>query len=722
MSKKKNKNIPVSGIISVNEKGYGFITGDTVNVFVPPGRLGGAITGDTVTAVLDPQSDPARPSGSVLEITDRKFKSIVGCIVPWHEGWALRPLRREMPALLPLTAVSCAAAVPAPVEGNWAVAELPLPGRDESCPDGWAKLCSVLAPSGGVTADLDAIVAEFSLPAQYTEADEKSARELQPLEVRRRDCTQLRMVTIDPVDARDYDDALSCEIDRRSGNWEVGVHIADVACYVRNGGWLDQEARRRSFTSYLPGRTIPMLPRALANDLCSLRAGVERLAHSVFITVDPSSGEIVNWKRRHTLIKVTQRLCYEQVQQFIDGGDFAEAQPGVPELVTRLHHLSQLLRRRRFREERFLPMAMPEIRAVCSENPPQILGVQSNEDNPSHQLVEEFMLAANECVAKDLLKRHTAALFRNHQPPDLEKMTDFCRQVEEITGQPQSPLNTRNAVVDFLRKTEKSPLRDVLYMTFLRNLPRADYGVECTGHFGLGKSFYCHFTSPIRRYADLLVHQQLTALDKHRKPYGSEAVAQVAQQCCAAEYNCDTAEFAAEDRMKIRYIAGQTAKAPAAELSCWVCRVSRAGVGVYLPDYGLMGFISAITLPAGAHFDPAKEIWTEHRSGVVMRRGAKISCRVLECDAVRGELLLLPAGCPQPPPSHIRAAAGMLAWKTALKRSERPGKNCGEEKGAEKSRSARQSRRSPEKKRATGSKKKKKAAKGRKGRRVANGG
>lgn len=654
--RKGGRNLPVEGVISVNDKGFGFVDCDGFSVFVPPGKLRGAISGDTVSVSILPDSDPSRPSGMVQRILQRKYSQVVGCIVPWHDGWALRPLRHELPPLLPLDAHSCEVAVPPPVEGNWAVAQLPIPEDPDGAGPGYAVLLDVLGHSGNVTCDLNAIASEFGLPEQYSEADEARAHELKAVHTARLNCTRLTAVTIDPVDARDYDDALSCEIDRKSGDWVVGVHIADVACYVRNGSWLDKEARRRGFTSYLPGRTIPMLPRALANDQCSLRAGVERLAHSVFITIDPSNGQIKGWKRRHTAINVTQRLCYDQVQLFLDGGDFDGADE-VRDLVTRLHHLSQLLRRRRFREERFLPMAMPEIRAICSENPPAILGVQGSVDNPSHQLVEEFMLAANECIARELLQRHLPGLFRNHQAPDEEKMAEFSHQAEEMTHQPVKELNSRARIVDFLRKAAQSPIRDVLYMAFLRNLPRADYGVESLGHFGLGKEYYCHFTSPIRRYADLLVHQQLLSMDNHRRHYGVDAVAQVAAECCEREYACDSAEFAAEDRMKIRYIDSLRGEHPDFTVSGRVCKAGKAGLGVYLPEYGLMAFISAMTLPKSWHFDAEHFVWVDQHQGTRLGVTAPVTCQVVAAEPVRGELLLLPAGLPLPPPEVAQAAA-----------------------------------------------------------------
>ncbi len=655
--KKSGKPLEITGELSVNVQGYGFLRlpeGDSL--FVPPKYLGGAVTGDTVLAVIDPQSDPTRPVAAVKRILQRKFSPFVGCLTPLRGGrWGIRPLRHELPGLLPLSPKSVERS-PVPLrEGNWAKAELPF--SQEEFPEDllpWAELLETGKESGTVTADLDAIVEEYHIPAPYTQEDEAKAAVLAPVKVRRTDCTQQTTVTIDPVDARDYDDALSLAPCAQKGQVVVGVHIADVASYVRPGSPLDRQARERCFTSYLPGRTLPMLPKALANRQCSLQAGEERLAHTVFLRLDEHTGEILSWQRRHTRIRVSQRLCYEQVQTFLSGGDF-DAPPEVQNLVKRLADLSALLRHRRMNQERFLPMGMPEIRVVCSESPSRILGVQQNEDNPSHQLVEEFMLAANQCVARELQQLHLPGLYRNHLCPDPEKLQEFAESATVMLGEKVGHLTSRGAMVRFLKHAERSPLKDVLYMAFLRHLPRADYGEECQGHFGLGKEYYCHFTSPIRRYADLLVHQQLLAHDLRRKTYSLEAVHDLGSLCSAKEYNCDQAEFAASDRMKIRYLLalGREKAAPLL-LTGEVCRVTKTSAQVYLPDYGLMAFVQESDLPRSWRFDAQKCVWSNTRDGDRIYITQKRQFRMEMADPVRGELHLSPA----PPPKEEKTPAG----------------------------------------------------------------
>ena len=643
MRKKNTTNNIRIGTLSVNIHGFGFveIEGGS-SLFIPAPFINGALSGDTVEATLLPDSDPARPTGSIRRILARRFNEIIGCVAISKRGeYFLRPMRKELPQTIPLYGKD--GGTPQCAAGDWAKATLPIPHECSAETRQSAILADVIGACGDITADLDAIVAEFALPEPYSEEDCKRASHLRPTKVTRLDYTGKCTVTIDPVDARDFDDALSCERQRGTGRLVVAVHIADVACYIHNGTRLDHEARRRGFTSYLPGRTLPMIPRTLSDDLCCLRAGVPRLAHTVFMTIDEHTGEILSYRRRHCTIMVTQRLNYDQVQDYFDGRPF-EAEPGVLEMLDRLRDLSRVMRARRRREEQFLPMEMPEIRALCSEHPPKVIGVRAEEESPSHQLVEEFMLAANQCIAEELLALRLPGLFRNHQAPDAQKLNAFVEAAMMMTDMKIGHLSARHNVVSFLRRAAQSPLRDVLYMTFLRHLPRADYGEECLGHYGLGKEHYCHFTSPIRRYPDTLVHQQLLAYDLRRTPYDLETVAALGQQCSALEYNCSQAEFAAQDRLKIRLIDERRRQEENFTLMGEICRTTKNSVQVYLPEYGLMAYVNEDQLPASRwSFDTRRCVWRNLNGEGDMAIAMAIPFQVVDADPVRGELALRPA-------------------------------------------------------------------------------
>ena len=642
MRRKTQNTQPIIGTLSVNIHGFGFVAIPGGSVFIPAQFIHGALSGDTVEVALDPQSDPERPSGSIKRILERRFSSIVGCVAISKKGeYYLRPMRRELPQTFRL--VDRNGDMPKCAAGDWVKAELPIQQDYSEETAVFAVLGDIIGSYGNITADLDAIVSEFSLPEPYSDEETEKAARLRPTRVTRLDYTGKCTVTIDPTDARDFDDALSCERQRGSGYLVVGVHIADVACYIHNGSHFDVEARRRGFTSYLPGRTLPMIPKSLSNTLCCLQAGVKRLAHTVFLVMDEHTGEIKSYKRCHSTIQVTQRLCYDQVQNYFDGRPF-EAEPGVLKLLDRLRDLSRLMRARRRREEQFLPMEMPEIRAVCSEHPPKLVGVRAEEDSPAHQLVEEFMLAANQCIAEEMLSLGLPALFRNHQAPDTEKLNDFVETAMVMTGMKVGNLSSRHNICNFLRKAAESPLKDVLYMSFLRHLPRADYGEQCLGHYGLGKERYCHFTSPIRRYPDTLVHQQLLAYDLRKATYDTEAVAQLGAQCSALEYNCSQAEFAAQDRLKIRLIDESRRQDRNFTLVGEVCRITKAGAQLYLPEYGLIAFINEDQLPSSRwSFDHHACIWRNLRGGKDLTIAMTLRLQVVDADPVRGDLDLRPS-------------------------------------------------------------------------------
>ncbi len=637
----------VRGRLQVNSQGFGFVAlekGDNqqADIFIPPGQLGGGITGDLVETRVHEPDNPRGPAGEVLRVIERRFSSIVGCLVRYGNGWAIRPLRRELPELLTLQEEQ---ALPKQSqEGDWIKAKL------MTRPDGghYAVLDKRLAASGKVGPDLDAIVEEFELPPRYTAAFEAQAAKQKPVGVAREDFTQEVAVTIDPMDARDFDDALSYSDGPGKDECSIGVHIADVACYVQPDNFLDREARLRCFTSYLPGRTLPMLPTALANDLCSLKADVPRLAHSVFLRINKRDGQILSFRRVHTSISVKHRLCYEDVSRFTSG-EKTVLPPAIQFTLKNLHLVAQLLRKRRQGNELFLPMDMPEIRIICSEQPSRIVGLQTREHDPSHQLVEEFMLAANQCVAEELQQRRLPGIFRNHAAPEEESLQEFSVQAGQILGKRLKPFRNRRQLVEFLQKLpDNQAQRGLLQMTFLRHLPRANYGVSCDGHYGLGKDNYCHFTSPIRRYADLLVHQQLLARDRKKKHHPLAEMQLFAQLCSSHEENCDQASYAASDRLKMRYLQQQLKEDPLLRLRGLIIRVSKNGLGVFLPEYGLMGFVNALQLPRHTWFYlSATQTWKNQRNNETLTAMSEMYFSPQNIDPIRGELTLAPFFLPK---------------------------------------------------------------------------
>lgn len=635
----------VAGTVQVSYRGFGFVTRQDggADIFIPPQFLNGAISGDRVLVVLREPEDERGPVGEIERITERVHRVLVASLVELPTGPAVRPLRRELPAFVML-ADSGHAVSPDEIDpGDWVeVSLLPQGSPREPLQ---AVVLRRLAAADPITADLDAVAVEFDLPEAYSEAEQQAAERIVPADVPREDATALDVVTIDPVDAKDFDDGVSIAPGPRQGVVTLGVHIADVAVFVAPGTPVDQGAHRRAFTSYLPGRTLPMLPRALSSWQCSLIAGEERLAHSVFLEVEEASGEVVGRRRVRTRIRVSRRLTFEDV------GDILADEPSVagrvPRDVTRtVRHLGELaarMRAARAAREAFLEVAVPEIRVLCGGTPPRIQALQRVDAGPAHQLVEEFMLAANTAVAEELLSLDLPGLFRNHDDPKPSDLAAFADWVRQTLGGRVPVLRDREAVNRFIAAVSHAALRDTVLSQFLRALPRAGYAAVCRGHYGLGKDVYCHFTSPIRRYPDLLVHQQLLAHDQGqpvRTPADCEAIG---MHCSGMEEQVDAAYYAAVDRLKLRHLRERQQQSPGEVYEGIVSRCSADGLSVYLAAVGMYGIVAASRLPGGPYrMDRRTGHLRGARGGKSYKTGDVMYVQCRRADTVRGELHLEP--------------------------------------------------------------------------------
>ncbi|MDD3119174.1 MAG: ribonuclease R, partial [Victivallales bacterium] len=498
----------IVGKLTTTPGGLGFVAVEEgSDIFIPPQFVGPAMDGDRVRVVLLPkrsggEDDDRGPAGKVVEVVERGRRTVVGEMLAGHK---VRPLNKRIGEDIQVSGSRCGAK-----RGDWV--ELKLLQTEK---DGYKRgmVNRKIGPAGSIKTDLDAIVAEYNLSEPYTPQQEELAAKLERLAIDRTDLTDTFTVTIDPHDAKDFDDAISFAPGASAGEVEIGVHIADVAAWIPHGSELDHEAARRGFTSYLPGRTLPMLPRNLTA-LISLTADSVLPAHTVMMTVDTASGRILKSRRFHSLIRVDKRLTYALVQEFIDCGvapkdwsrDFAAD-------FVQLLDVFRKMRRLRRHDEKYLHPATTEIRVLCDEQNDKIVGLERKVQREADQLVEECMLAANSLVASELIERNVPGAFRVHPEPDPEKLDEFCSMMAGSFGLYPGELTSREAINKFLSSVEDGPKKPIIMGVFLRALPRALYKEQPELHFGLGKERYCHFTSPIRRYPDLAVHQQLWALD-----------------------------------------------------------------------------------------------------------------------------------------------------------------------------------------------------------------
>ena len=393
--------------------------------------------------------------------------------------------------------------------------------------------------------------------------------------------------TCDPATARDFDDALSLETDRR-GNRILGVHIADVSHYVKPGSALDREAYRRSTSVYLADRVVPMLPEELSNGVCSLMPGEDRLAFSVFMTFD-RNGEMTKRSFAKSIIRSKARFTYEQVMTVISGG--AKAARGSKDLKTILaiNELAQQLRAKRFAEGA-LDIEIPEAEVLLDADG-EMMGLVTRPYDESHQMVEECMVAANEAVAKELWTRGIRILARLHEPPDPEKLLMLRAELKSI-GVKAGNLGNQKVMAQFLASVKGHPLYPTIAMMVLRSMKRAVYDASTIGHFGLAKRYYAHFTSPIRRYPDLTLHRQLAAwLEKRDAKVPPKLLAKWAEHSSEREEIAAEAERGLLEIKKYRLLDAQLSTRQILDYDAVVTKCAPFGCFVEIPELAVSGLV-----------------------------------------------------------------------------------------------------------------------------------
>ncbi len=431
--------------------------------------------------------------------------------------------------------------------------------------------------------DVDAVIAQYGLPKEFPKEVRREARRIAAAGAvyfdRRLDLRKRYVFTCDPATAKDFDDALSVERGP-GGGLTLGVHIADVSHYVRPGTVLDVEAFRRSTSVYLLDRVVPMLPEELSNGVCSLVPGEDRLAFSAFLTFD-RSGRCVARRFAKSIIRSKDRFTYEQVLSVIRRGRGASQGDRA---ILAISDLAQRLRARRFADGA-LDLEVPETEILLDAQG-RMTGLETRPYDEAHQMVEECMVAANEAVARELWTRGVHVLARLHERPDPERLEQLRADLASI-GVKCGDLSHGRNVASFLSRIKGDPLEGTIAVMVLRSMKRACYDAGQMGHFGLAKDFYSHFTSPIRRYPDLVLHRQLADfLETGSGRLPQQVLDRAAKHCSELEERADEAERTLKDVKKYRFVEEN-----GGEFDATVSRVMPFGVFVDVPALATGGLV-----------------------------------------------------------------------------------------------------------------------------------
>lgn len=594
----------VTGAISVHQAGYGFVTREKPgeqDLFIAAENTGTAMHGDRVVARITrgeqysrARGGTARAEGRVIRILERAHDTLVGTLQQTQNFFHVIPDDPRVVHNIYVGQVSNFPHAPAKVAprlGDKVVVQLDTWESRHVNPEG--HIIEVLGPSSAPGVDMLSVIRKYHLPTEFPRPVRDEAATIPEsvsaeMSAGREDLREQFIVTIDPDDARDFDDAIHVE---RSpgGGWRLGVHIADVASYVKPGGALDREALKRGNSVYLPDRVIPMLPERLSNGVCSLKPNVDRLAHSVFIEF-ARDGRPKSHRFAKTVIRSARRLTYREA--------FAIIQSRPNDLLSERIHtawdLAALLRRNRFKHGS-LDLDFPEVkvRLDAEGKPVQLERIENDE---SHQLVEEFMLAANEAVARELKNRLMPSIYRVHEEPDPEKLAEY-RELILSYGYKVGDLTSRAELQRLLGSLRGKAEEQALKIGLLKSLKRARYSPQPLGHYGLAKNNYTHFTSPIRRYADLVVHRTLADLNSGRRVRGDIGqMTSVAEHISITERVAAEAEIDAVKMKKLEFFQRQLDARDPQIFRATIIEVRNYGLLLELPDVLLSGMIHISSL------------------------------------------------------------------------------------------------------------------------------
>ena len=619
----------VVGTIRSTRSGFAFLIRDDGedDVLVSADGLQGAIHGDRVRVLLFPRAHDFRPVATVEEILGRPNPHFTGELIREGRAFWVRPDSPMLPERM-----SVRLGEVSPVAGAKVLFRVENSHRRQNTP--YAVLEETLGDADDARLDPLVIASEFGLPTRFSDAAESEAevvtrgepwcREAEEEDAKREDFRGQTIVTIDPVDAKDFDDAIALE--PLADGHRLFVHIADVTYYVREGTTLDQEARERGTSTYFPGTVLPMLPEAISSVAASLSPEADKRTMTAVLDLGPE-GELRSTRIARGWMRSSARLHYDQVQAFLDGREEIAGEVG--DLLRVMQELARVLRRRRFEGGGF-ELEVPEavFRLGADGVPTKILRRTQAE---SHQIIEEFMIAANRAVGAWAKARAVPFLFRVHDEPDEKALDEFLGTALTLKpGTRMSEVRDIPALRRWLAGLPSGePLSRVLHRFFLRTMKKAVYSAEDIGHFGLGIEAYAHFTSPIRRYPDLFDHRRLKELlDGVRPSPSAQDAPTLADQTSRTEQNSEAAEREMNLLKTIRFLQrkeGQTARGH-------VTALTPRGLFIELEKIPAEGFVPRDSLPLGTEFAEERLAFIEKRSKWELRPGDPVIVQIVFAD------------------------------------------------------------------------------------------
>lgn len=639
----KKKEITVRGLFRANKAGFGFLSidQDEDDMFIGKNDIAYAIDGDTVEAVVKKPADRLNGTAAearVVNIVERSLKTLVGKFVldderPKYAGYIKSKNQkinqkiyiRKEPVVLDGTEII-----------KVDIDKYPTRGHDYFV----ASVRDIVGHQGDVGIDVLEVLESIDIVSEFPEdvIAEANAIPDAPTEkdlIGRVDLRQEVTFTIDGADAKDLDDAVHIKL-LDNGHFELGVHIADVSYYVTEGSALNREALSRGTSVYVTDRVVPMLPERLSNGICSLNPNLDRLTQSCIMEID-QNGRVVNHQITQSVINTTYRMTYTAVNDIIAGdeeicSEYESIVSSVQHMVT-LHHTLEAMRTRRGA----LNFDTSEAKIMVNDKGTPVDIVIRNR-GIAERMIESFMLAANETVAEHYARLKLPFIYRIHEEPKAEKLQKFIDYASVFGVQIQGTATkiTQSALQDFMKKVQGQPGSEVLSMMLLRSMQQARYSEHNHGHYGLAAEYYTHFTSPIRRYPDLLVHRMIRDYDDKamdKADHFANLIPEIATQTSSLERRAIDAERIVEAMKKAEYMEEYVGE----EFEGVVASVVKFGMFVELPNT-IEGLIHVTTLPEYYHFNERTLTLQGEKSGKVFRVGQQIKVKLIRSDKETGDI------------------------------------------------------------------------------------